>query len=150
MRPRNLLFCVLAGIGLGVLMIVAHIGPGIPPVQPASTPSYRNVQREQMLSELSSGLQQYYKDRGPLPVTLSNMYSQICDSYGAACQTKNYVDLSFLTTAGNYINNLPQDPLGGDIYAGSGFYIEKLSDGQIRIKAAKAELGVTLQTTFNL
>src|ERR1035441_8422120 len=129
MRPRNLFFCVLAGIGLGGLMILTRTGPGMPPLQPASTPSYRNVQRHQMLSALSSGLQQYYKDHGPLPITLSSLDTQICDSYGVPCQTKNYVDLGFLTTAGDYISNLPQDPLGGDIYAGSGFYIAKLPDG---------------------
>jgi hypothetical protein len=151
MKVRYILGSVALGAGLGTLMIITHFGPGIHPASKApNTPSARNALRVTYVNQLASGLQQYHKDHGPLPIQLTAAGTQICTSSGANCISQHLADLSFLTTAGNYIVGIPEDPLGGHSLWGSGFTIAQLPDGNARITATKAESGKTITATAQL
>jgi hypothetical protein len=150
MRASVFLMCVAAGACLGAGMIVTHTGPGIRPLPPANTPAYRNSVRTDLVGELATALKAYYKDYGSFPTKLDSEETQICTSFGENCLSKHLVDLSFLTTGGNYIVGVPQDPSGGPGKWGSGFYISKLTNGTIRISAPNAELGKDIRIITQL
>jgi hypothetical protein len=150
MRASVFAICVAAGACLGAGMIFTHHGPGIRPLPPANTPTYRNSIRTDLLGELSAALQRYHKDHGSLPTDIGRQDTQICTSYGANCASKHLVDLSFLHTAGDYVTGIPQDPSGGPGRWNSGFTIAKLPDGTLRISAPNAELDKVIQVTTKL
>ncbi len=150
MRLRTFLSYVAIGAVLGVVMLATNTDPWMQSRQPADTPSYRNSERTAYINQIASALEQYHKDHGAFPTTISLQPAQICTSSGADCTSKNLVDLSFLTTAGDYITGIPQDPFGGHGLWGSGFYISSQPGGNLLITAPEAELGKTIQATVNL
>ena len=140
----------MLGVGLGFGMIFSHIGPGIHPRPQASTPAGRNQARATLIQQLAAAMQRYHTDHGNFPIGLTATDTQICTSAGPNCLSKGLADLSFLTTGGDYIPGIPQDPLGGKGLWGSGFTIAALPDGTLRIQAPKAELGKKIQVISQL
>jgi hypothetical protein len=149
MKPRTLLLCMAVGAVVGGLMIVFHAGPGIRGLPQSSTASSRNKQRKDLLNQLQTALIQYKKEHGNLPVQLGAANSEICTSYGAYCKQVHLVDLSFLTTEGDYVPTMPMDPLGGKGAWASGFFIQKHGNN-ITLSAPEAEQGKTIETNFTL
>lgn len=146
--PRFMLYCLIGAI-LGGAMIYFHFGPGIQPLPPANTPAYRNQQRQQNVNELVGALVQYYKGHGDFPYPIPAQSTEVCTSLGANCISKHYVDLSFLTTAGNYIPTLPTDPSNDQPVWGSGLFIS-LSGHTLSVTDPEAELGAHIQATASL
>jgi type II secretory pathway pseudopilin PulG len=139
---------VAIGAALGGAMIVTRTGPGIIPRPQAPTPASRNATRTQSLKLLQTALSQYQHDHGSLPVKLSSAATGICTSFGSYCTQFHLADLSFLYTGGNYIPTMPTDPLGGQATRATGFDIQRLSDGSLKLTAPEAEAGVTIAVTF--
>jgi len=149
MRPRTFWSCVIIGCLVATAMILLHFGPGIHPKAPADTTAYRNSLRISYINQLADGLRAYYKSSGSWPITMPTQPTQICTTSGSDCMQKNLVDLSFLTTAGNYIIGIPHDPNGGRGQWGSGFYIQQLPNGNVLLTAPKAEAGRTISQTVS-
>jgi len=150
MKLPVLLACIAIGAAAGGLMIVTHTGPGITHRPQPASPQSRNDTRTTLLRQLASALTQYQKDHGNLPVTIPPHTTQICSSFGDNCQNVRLIDLSFLTTQGNYVPTIPEDPLGGQGKWGSGFFIQKTSDSSYQLTAPEAELGKTIAVNFTL
>jgi hypothetical protein len=149
-KGHIVLISAVIGAGLATAMILGHFGPGIKPLATASTPSSRNALRVSYIGELSSGLQAYYKSAHSLPISISSTPTEICTTEGTNCASKHLVDLSFLYTAGDYIEGIPEDPLGGHALWNSGFTIASLPGNQLQITATEAEQGKSIESTFQL
>ena len=130
-------------------MIFLHTGPGIKGRPAASTPGSRNQQRTELLTQLQTALTQYQKEHGNLPVQLSASAAQNCTSYGVYCKQVHLMDLSFLTTQGDYLPTMPMDPLGGKGNWASGFFIQQIGH-IVTLTAPEAEDGKSIQVDFSL
>lgn len=136
---RAYLLCVFAGIVLGVGLIVTHTAPGLKPVYTAADPHSRDAIRQTDVQQLADALAAYKHDNGKLPITIGSTPTQICSNAGANCQTKQFVDLSFLTSM-NYLEAIPTDPGPRPLW-GSGYFVRQLSDGRLDVTAPSAERG---------
>lgn len=150
MSLRAFLTYATIGALLGIALIVTHIVPDPHASHSENTPAYRNSQRLSYVNDLANGIREYHKDHGSLPVVIATAPSQICTSTGTNCQSMKLIDLSFLTTAGDYIMGIPHDPKGGRGLWGSGFYIRTAATGDLIITAPEAELGKTISASVSL
>jgi hypothetical protein len=148
MKMRYLLLCVAVGAAAGATMIITHHGPGIMAKHPAPTPESRNATRTQLLHQIATALSQYQTDHGKLPLRLPSSSVQICAGAGDICSQYHLADLSFLITGGYYLPTIPQDPLGGEGHRGSGFFVEALADGSLKLTAPEAEASKTIELRF--
>ncbi len=131
-------------------MVWRHVGPGLNPLPKPDTPANRNQDRQTDIQQIGQALVAYVQSNGHLPTHLPTKSTQICTNFGADCQSVHLVDLGYLMTEGVFLPGIPQDPLGGRVNWGSGFYISQLSDGQVTISAPGAELGRTIRYTTSL
>lgn len=147
---KGLLVCVCLGLLVGGAMLWTHIGPGIKPLPRADTPANRNVIRQVSVQQIAQALVAYVHANNSVPFAIPDKSTQICTTMGTDCSSMHLADISYLMTEGDYIPGIPEDPLGGLGDWGSGFYIAKLSNGQIQISAPKAELGQTIKYVTSL
>jgi hypothetical protein len=131
-------------------MVWTHIGPGLNPLPRPDTPANRNADRQAYIQQIGQALVSYVHDNSKLPWAIPTTSTQICTNMGADCQSMHLADLSYLMTGGNYLPGIPEDPSGGKVNWGSGFYISQLSNNEVLITAPGAELGKTIQYTTQL
>jgi prepilin-type N-terminal cleavage/methylation domain-containing protein len=127
---------------LGIIAILAAIV--IIAVNPARQFAIsRNTAREANVNSILSATWQYAIDnQGNLPATITDTATEICKTDVASCG--GLVDLSVLTADGKYIVKIPEDQKGSSTN-GTGYFIQKMSNGRIKVTAPHAELGNVIE-----
>ena len=129
--------CVLLGAALGFGLILTRNIPKT--AQSVSSPQTRNTERHNTLKALATVLKQYQNDHHGLPYPLPLTPTEICTTQGPDCG--KLVDLSYLVNS-NYLESLPNDPIGSRIQYGSGYFISQDgTGGSIHLSAIRAENG---------
>lgn len=123
---------------LGIIAILAAIV--IIAVNPARQFAIsRNTVRDANVNSILSASWQYAIDnQGNLPPTITETSAEICKTGAASCS--GLVDLSVLTIDGKYIIKIPEDPKGTSAN-GTGYFIQKMTNGRLKVSAPNAELG---------
>jgi type IV pilus assembly protein PilA len=127
---------------LGIIAILAAIV--IVAVNPARQFALsRNTVRNANVNSILSATWQYAIDnQGTLPVSITETAGEICKTGVTSCS--GLVDLSGLTADGKYIVKIPEDPKGGSVN-GTGYWIQKMTNGRLKVTAPNAELGTPIE-----
>jgi len=127
---------------LGIIAILAAIV--IIAVNPARQFAIsRNTVREANVNSILSAVWQYAVDnQGNLPATITETAGEICKTGAASCI--GLVDLSVLTIDAKYIVKIPEDPKGASAN-GTGYWIQKMPNGRIKVTAPNAELSKVIE-----
>jgi hypothetical protein len=103
----------------------------------------RNTVRNANVNSILSATWQYAIDnQGTMPASVSETAGEICKTEAASCS--GLVDLSVLTADGKYIVKMPEDPKGGSAN-GTGYWIQKMTNGRIKVTAPNSELGTPIE-----
>lgn len=123
---------------LGIIAILAAIV--IIAVNPARQFAIsRNTVREANVNSILSASWQYAIDnQGNLPPAITETAGEICKTGASSCA--GLVDLSALAADGKYIVKIPEDPKGASA-SGTGYWIQKMTNGRLKVTAPNAELG---------
>lgn len=115
----------------------------LPRIDAKSISDARNAQRRADLNTLLNAVYQYWIDNnGKLPSTLvKGKQVMICQS------TMTCAGISLDVFINNYIVKVPVDPQQDSSSSESGYTIEVLSDGKIRVSAPKAENQQSISVT---
>ena len=127
---------------LGIIAILAAIV--IIAVNPARQFAIsRNTVRDANVNSILSASWQYAIDnQGNLPATITETSTEICKTGAASCS--GLVDLSVLTVDAKYIVKIPEDPKGASAN-GTGYFIQKMTNGRLKVTAPNAELGNVIE-----
>lgn len=127
---------------LGIIAILAAIV--IIAVNPARQFALsRNSVRQANINTILNASWQYGVDnKGSLPENITANLSEICKTEAVSCA--GLIDLSVLTDDGKYVVKIPEDPKSASAN-GTGYYVQKLSNGRLLVSAPNAELGETIE-----
>lgn len=127
---------------LGIIAILAAIV--IIAVNPARQFAIsRNTVRDANINTILSATWQYAIDnQGNLPANITETAGEICKTGVSSCA--GLVDLSVLTADGKYVVKIPEDPKAGT-GNGTGYWIQKMTNGRIKVTAPNAELGSVIE-----
>ena len=103
----------------------------------------RNTVREANVNSILSASWQYaIANQGNLPAAITATSNEICKTGASNCT--GFVDLSVLTQEGMYIVKIPEDPTT-NTGNGTGYFIQKMANGRLKVTAPKAELETTIE-----
>lgn len=127
---------------LGIIAILAAIV--IIAVNPARQFAIsRNTVRDANVNSILSATWQYaIANQGNLPASITETAGEICKTGATSCA--GLVDLSVLTDNGTYIVKIPDDPKGST-GEGTGYFIQKMPNGRVKVNAPYAELETTIE-----
>jgi type IV pilus assembly protein PilA len=127
---------------LGIIAILAAIV--IIAVNPARQFAIsRNTVRDANVNSILSASWQYAIDnQGNLPPAITEVSTEICKTGATSCS--GFIDLSVLTVDGKYIIKIPEDPKGSSVN-GTGYFIQKMTNGRLKVTAPNAELGNVIE-----
>lgn len=127
---------------LGIIAILAAIV--IIAVNPARQFALsRNSVRQANVNTILNASWQYGVDnKGSLPGTITTDLAEICQTGATSCA--GLIDLSVLTDDGKYVVKIPEDPKTASAN-GTGYFIQKLSNGRLLVSAPSAELGAKIE-----
>lgn len=127
---------------LGIIAILAAIV--IIAVNPARQFALaRNSVRNANVNTILNASWQYAIDnKGVLPAAITDNALEICKTGSASCA--GLADLSVLTQDGKYVVKIPEDPKSAAAN-GTGYFIQKLANGRIKVTAPNAELGEVIE-----
>jgi len=129
---------VVAAIAILAGIVILALNPG---KQLGDT---RNAQRQADVNTILNAVYQYSIDNnGNLPPTITTTATEICQT-GGTCT--GLIDLSVLTTGGEYLVSMPVDPSTG---AGNttDYTIIQDANGRVTVAAPNAEQGATISVT---
>lgn len=134
---------VVAAIGILAGIVILALNPG---KQLADT---RNSQRSVDVNTILNAVYQYSLDNdGSIPAGIgiagTATPEPICAT-GGTCGT-THTDLSVLTTNGEYLVSIPNDPSSATVDS-SGYTIIQDANGRVTVAAPSAEEGATISVT---
>ena len=130
---------VVAAIGILAGIVILAINPN---KQLGDT---KNAQRKADINTILNATYQYAIDNnGNFPTTITSAAKEICETT-SDCQ--DLVDLGVLIDNEKYLTSIPIDPKGAVVTGGTGYNIEKTTNGRIKISAPQAEQGLTISVT---
>lgn len=129
-------------IVLGILGIIAAIT--ITAINPTrQLGSARDARRQADVTTILNAVTQYTLDHlGNLPASITDQPREICKNAYPAC---GGADLSTLTASGEYLVDIPSDPLATG--SGTNYFIRKDSGGRVVVEAHGAELTASILAT---
>lgn len=135
---------VVAAIGILAGIVILALNPG---KQLADT---RNSQRSVDVNTILNAVYQYSLDNdGSIPaaigITTTATPAPICSSAGGADCT-GLSDLGVLTTNGEYLVSIPNDPSAATADS-TGYTIIQDANGRVTVSAPSAEEGATISVT---
>ena len=108
----------------------------------------RNAQRSSDVTTILNSVYQYAIDNGDIPSAITTTATEICATGAASCT--GLIDLTVLTTSGEYLTSMPEDPQCSTVCAtdGVGYEISETgASGRVTVSAPYAEQGATISVT---